>query len=39
MLLVGRNGSSSDDDTFDLHANPHVLVGEGKEPLGHDFDS
>lgn len=40
MLLMGRNaGTDEEDDTFNLHANPHVLVGEGKAPLPHDFDS
>ncbi|OXA61146.1 zinc finger protein-like 1 homolog [Folsomia candida] len=38
MLLFGRNSSSDEDDAFNLHANPHVLVGEGKVPLGHEFD-
>ncbi len=41
MILFGRNHSSlsdEEDDTFNLHANPHVLVGDGKVPLGHEFD-
>lgn len=40
MLLIGRNNSSEyEDDSLSLRANPHILVGEGKAPLGHDFES
>jgi len=39
MLFFGRSTTSDfDDDTFNLHANPHVLVGEGKAPLSQDFE-